>query len=167
MRPSTYDHHMSPGSNPKNSGGVISRRLDQFRQRRRQQAFASSVGTALGELGLNESDLDARVKALLAQVCAACYLRDQEEANSSALALEFFLRLAVEYPSLVERAMKSRRVFVASIGVIRAWHRVDRIPAELAEESIERIKSYLIAELRRMDDTDDDRMRAEFQIRGL
>ncbi|HEY4065653.1 MAG TPA: hypothetical protein VGM74_02050 [Burkholderiaceae bacterium] len=158
---------MSIGSTLTNTGAAIGRQLDRVRLRRRQQLFAAKVVEALAELGLRESELDGRVQALLAQVCRACYERDREQANATALALEFFVRLALEYPNLVERAMKSEGVFVGSIGVIRAWHGVGRIAADMAETSIARIKDYLVAQLRSMDDTDDDRMLAEFQIREL
>jgi hypothetical protein len=158
---------MSIGSKLTNPGSAIGRKLDQLRLRRRQQVFAGKVVEALAELGLDESELEGRVRALLEQVCSACYERDRGQANATALALEFFLRLALEYPALVERAMKSEGVFVASIGVIRSWHALGRIPADMTETSIVRIKDFLVAQLRSMDDTDDDRMRAEFQIREL
>lgn len=146
---------------------AFSRRLTQYRTRRRQQAFVAKVIQALAELGLAEADFDPRVKDLLLQVCIACQENDRDQANPHALALEFFLRFALEYPHLVERAVRFKGVLLESVGVIRAWHLVNRINTPLAETSIERIKNFLVAQLRSMDDTDEDRLLAELQIREL
>lgn len=146
---------------------AVTRHLMQYRKRRRQQVFVTKVIHALAELGLVEADFDPRVKELLLQVCIACQDKDQEQANPHALALEFFLRFALEYPHLVERAVKFKGVLLESVGVIRAWHLVNRIGTAFAESSIERIKNFLVAQLRSMDDTEEDRLLAELQIREL
>ena len=146
---------------------VISRRLEQYRRRRRQQGFDAKVAQALVELGLKPAEFDIRVRDLLARVCTACLEKDGDDANAHALALEFFLRLALEYPHLVDKAFKFQGVLLESVGVVRSWHVLNRIDKTLADSSIERIKSYLVAELRKLDDSDEDRLAAELHIREL
>lgn len=146
---------------------AVTRRLGLYRRRRRQQLFAAKVTQALAELGLAEADFDVRVKDLLSRVCIACYEKDQDHANPHALALEFFLRFSLEYPHLVDKALKFNGVLLESVGVIRSWHLVNRIDTALAENSIDRIKTVLVEQLRSMDDTDEDRLLAELQIREL
>lgn len=159
---------MATGNKLIDSGtAAFSRRLDQYRRRRRQQMFDAKVVQALTELGLSPANFDIRVKDLLTKVCIACYEKDGDEANPHALALEFFLRLALEYPHLMDKAVKFQGVLVEAISVIRSWHLLNRIDTALADESIDRIKTSLVAELRKLDDTDEDRLAAELHIREL
>lgn len=159
---------MATGNKLIDSGtAAFSRRLGEYRRRRRQQAFDAKVVQALTELGLSSANFDVRVKDLLTRVCTVCYEKDGDAANPHALALEFFLRLSLEYPALMDKAVKFQGVLVESIGVIRSWHLLNRIDTALADASIERIKSSLVAELRKLDDTDEDRLAAELHIREL
>jgi len=159
---------MATGNKLIDSGtAAFSRRLGQYRRRRRQQAFDARVVQGLAELGLSPANFDVRVKDLLTRVCTACLEKDGDDANAHALALEFFLRLALEYPHLMDKAVKFQGVLVASISVIRSWHLLNRIDTALADDSIDRIKSFLVAELRKLDDTDEDRLAAELHIREL
>ena len=159
---------MPTGNKLIDSGAAaLSRHIGQYRKRRRLQLFTGRVSQALAELGLVESSFDVRVKDLLSRGCIASDEKDADKANPYALALEFFLRLAIEYPHLVDKSVKFQGVLLESVGLIRSWHLVNRIDAGLAEKSIERIKNFLVAELRKMDDTDEDRLLAELQIRDL
>jgi hypothetical protein len=159
---------MATGNKLIDSGtAAFSRRLGQYRRRRRQQVFDAKVVQALAELGLSPANFDVRVKDLLTRVCTACSEKDGARANAHALALEFFLRLALEYPHLMDKAVKFQGVLVEAVSVIRSWHLVNRIDTALADSSIERIKNALVAELRKLDDTDEDRLAAELHIREL
>ena len=159
---------MATGNKLIDSGtAAFSRRLGQYRRRRRQQVFDAKVVQALAELGLSPANFDVRVKDLLTRVGVACFERDGENAKAHALALEFFLRLALEYPHLMDRAVKFQGVLVEAVSVIRSWHLLNRIDMTLADSSIERIKNCLVAELRKLDDTDEDRLAAELHIREL
>ena len=102
---------MATGNKLIDSGtAALSRRLGEYRRRRRQQVFDAKVVHALAELGLSPANFDARVKDLLTRVCTGCFEQDGENANAHALALEFFLRLALEYPHLMDKAVKFQGV---------------------------------------------------------
>ena len=159
---------MATGNKLIDSGtAAFSRRLGQYRRRRRRQVFNAKVVQALADLGLSPANFDVRVKDLLRRVCAACFEREGAYANAHALALEFFLRLALEYPHLMDKAVKFQGVLIEAVSVTRSWHLLSRIDTALADSSIERIKNSLVAELRKLDDTDEDRLAAELHIREL
>jgi hypothetical protein len=147
---------------------ILARHIDNFVEHRRRQAFALKVGRALAELGLQASKFDVRLRQLYTEVCDACYAKHKMAADPYALALEFFLRLVIEYPTVVGNAVMYEGVLIDSISVIRSWHTKGRIGAERAGRDIDQVKRYLLEQLRSLDLPEDGaRLATEIQILGL
>jgi hypothetical protein len=145
---------------------AITLRIARYRERRRMGMFERSVLQALAELGLNSRDLDPHARALVREVCARGHA--QGDASPYALALEFFLRLTLEYPRLLGQAGLHRGLMAGAIRTIRTWRLVDRLDVGLAEAGIERIKLGLLARLDELDiGTDAERLDLEERIREL
>lgn len=141
--------------------------LQRYRRRRSTRAFTARVVKALAELGLEVRWFNRPGRRLVREASEHCHARDPKNAHPQTLAIEFFLRFTLEYPHLIGRGVRRPALMTHAIGVIREWQLFGRIEAALAEESIERIKAFLVARLRDMDDTDDERLEAELQIRQL
>ena len=146
---------------------ILGRHVDQFISRRRKLSFESHVGTALAELGLTVPKFDIRLKQLYKDVCVNCYTHGKENANPHALAIEFFLRLVIEYPTVVQKAVMFKGVLVGSIRVIRSWHVKNKIDAELAGNSINQVKRFLIDQLKDLDLPEGAKLATEIQILEL
>jgi hypothetical protein len=127
----------------------------------------SKVRVALAELGLHAPRFEVRLKRLFEDVCVACYSKDKGKANPHALAIEFFLRLMIEYPEVVGKAVMFNGVLLKSVDVIRSWHVKALVDAELANASIDQVKQSLLGQLKDMDLADEARLETETQIREL
>lgn len=138
-----------------------------YRQRRSARAFTLRAVKALAELGLEVRWFNRPGRRLVREACEHCFARDPKNAHPQSLAIEFFLRFTLEYPYLIGRGVRQPALLTHAIGVIREWQLFGRVDHALGEESIERIKAFLVARLRDMDDTDDVRLEAELQIRQL
>jgi hypothetical protein len=147
---------------------LLARQLDNFVEHRRRHAFAGKVGRALSELGLQASKFDIRLRRLFVEVCDTCYGQHKAGADPHALALEFFLRLVIEYPTVVGNAIMYEGVLIDSTSVIRSWHTKGRINAERAGKAIDQVKRYLLEQLKALELPEDGaRLAAEIQILGL
>ena len=143
------------------------RGLDRLRVSWKARMFTARVLATLEELGLEPGSLRQAAQRLVRDTSALCYLREPETARPEALALEFFLRYTLEYPNLIDPERQPHSLLTHGIVTIRAWQLVDRIPDDLAEASIERIKRVLVAQLRNMDDTAEELVEAELRILQL
>lgn len=147
---------------------ILVRHIDSFVEHRRRQAFASKVSRALAELGLEASKFDVRLRQLYVEVCETCYAQHKAAADPHALALEFFLRLVIEYPTVVGNAVMYEGVLIDSVSVMRSWHTKGRIDAERAGKAIDQVKRYLVEQLKGLELPDEGaRLAAEIQILGL
>jgi hypothetical protein len=147
--------------------GPIVRPLGELFQQRRTARFVAKVRNALAELGLHVPRFRLPLKRLFEDVCVACYTKQGEKANPHALAIEFFLRLMIEYPNVVGNAVMFNGVLLKSVDVMRAWHLKSRVSANLADASIAQVKQYLLKQLQTMDLPDEERLATELQIREL
>jgi hypothetical protein len=136
---------------------ILGRHLDQFVSRRRQLSFEARVRAALAELGLQVPKFEVRLKQLYKDVCATCYMQGKDSANPHALAIEFFLRLVIEF----------KGVLVGSIRVIRSWHVKNKVDAELAGNSINQVKRFLVDQLKDLDLPQSAKLATEIQILEL
>lgn len=141
--------------------------VQRYRRRRSTRAFTARAVKALAELGLEVRWFNRPGRRLVREACEHCHARDPKNAHPQSLAIEFFLRFTLEYPHLIGRGVRQPALLTHAIGVLREWQLYGRIDHALAEDSIERIKAFLVARLRDMDDTDDERLEAELQIRQL
>jgi hypothetical protein len=146
---------------------MLARPWGQFLSQRRTAQFAARVRAGLAELGLDVAKFDAPLRRLFDEVCVNCYTQDKDQANPYALAIEFFLRLMIEYPRVVGSAVMFNGALLESVGVLRSWHIKGRIDAERARVSIEHIKRYLTGQIRDLDLSDEARLETELQIREL
>ena len=143
---------------------ILGRHVDQFVSRRRKLSFEAQVSAALAELGLQVPRFEIRLKHLYKDVCDSCYAQGKENANPHALAIEFFLRLVIEYPTVVEKAVMFKGVLVGSVRIIRSWHVKNKIDAELAGNSINQVKRFLIEQLKDLDLPPSAKLATEIQI---
>jgi len=146
---------------------MVFRQLSQFIEQRRTAHYASRVRAGLAELGLQVSKFDAPLRRLFDEVCVKCHHEEKDDANPYALAIEFFLRVMVEYPRVAGSAVMFNGALLESVGVLRSWHIKGRIEAERARVSIERIKRHLIEQLKDLDLSEETRLDTELQIREL
>lgn len=145
----------------------IVRPLGELFRQRRTARFVAKVRTALAELGLHVPRFRLPLKRLFEDVCVACYTKQGEKANPHALAVEFFLRLMIEYPSVVDNAVMFNGVLLKSVDVMRAWHLKSLVSAGLADTSIAQVKQFLLKQLQTMDLSEEERLATELQIREL
>jgi hypothetical protein len=138
-----------------------------YRQRRRARLFTARVVAALSELKLERRDLSVQARRLLRETCVFCHDQDPTHAQPHPLAIEFFLRLTLEYPKLLGRHPRQPGLLTHAIGVIRGWQVLGRVEPGLAETSIDRIKRALVERLRELDDAEEERLDAELRIRQL
>ncbi len=146
---------------------MLVRPLGQFLAQRRAAQFAARVRSGLAELGLQVTRFDAPLRRLFDDVCANYHEQEKERANPYWLAVEFFLRVMIEYPRVVSSSAVSSGALVASVAVLRSWHIKGRIDAERAQTSIDHVKRYLTDQLKDLDLTDEARLETELQIREL
>lgn len=146
---------------------MLVRPLGQFLAQRRAAQFAARVRAGLAELGLQVNKFDAPLRRLFGEVCANFYGQQKDQANPYELAVEFFLRVMIEYPRVVSSAAVNSGALLESVSVLRSWHIKGRIDAERAQTSIAQVKRYLTDQLKDLDLTDEARLETELQIREL
>jgi len=141
--------------------------LGNFIQQRRSAQFTSRVRAALAELGLQASNFGPRLHRLFHEVCLKCHTEERVNANPYSLAIEFFLRMMIEYPHIASGAVMFQGALIESVGVLRSWHVRGRIEGERARASIEQIKRHLVEQLKSLDLSDEARLETELQVREL
>jgi formate-dependent nitrite reductase cytochrome c552 subunit len=146
---------------------MLVRPLGQLLAQRRTAQFAARVRAGLAELGLQVAKFDAPLRRLFDEVCVSCHQQQKDLANPYALAVEFFLRVMIEYPRVVSSSAVNSGALLESVGVLRTWHVKGRIDAERTQTSIAHVKRYLTDQLKNLDLTDEARLETELRIREL
>lgn len=141
--------------------------VGEFIRQRRAARFRAKVRNALTELGLHVPGFKLALTRLFEEVCAAGYAREGDNANPHALAIEFFLRLTIEYPAVLGNAVMFDGILLKSVDVLRSWHLKSLVSAELAEAAIAQVKHHLLRQLQDLDVSEDVRLETEIQIREL
>jgi hypothetical protein len=135
---------------------AVAAHLDRARLQWRVRAFKRDVASALADLGLEQRDLAPHARALVREVCSLGHA--EQGANPCALALEFFLRLTIEYPKLVDPRRSRQGLLIRGIRTLRSWRLVGRLDAARTEAGIERIRRALLENLDELDISSEDRL---------
>lgn len=135
---------------------AVAARFDKARLRWRVRAFERHVTAALADLGLERRDLAPNARSLVREVCS--FGHAEEGANPCALALEFFLRLTIEYPKLVDPRRSRQGLLIRGIRTLRSWRLIGRLDSARAEAGIERIRRALLENLDELDISSEDRL---------
>lgn len=129
--------------------------------------FAARVAGALYDLGLDVKKLDDSFRKKLEIETLAYQGATKKRANYHLFAVRFFVFTLVESEHPPYQAVVKEGALVGSIALIRSWAKKGKIPNELAEKEIERVKLFLVKNLPSTTMAKDERLALEIQILEL
>lgn len=129
--------------------------------------FAARVAGALYDLGLDVKKLDAAFRKKLEMETLPYQRAAKKSANHYLFAVRFFVFSFAESERPPYQAVIKEGALVSSIALIRSWVKKGRLPAELAEKEIEKVKLFLVDNLPSGTMEKDERLALEIQILEL
>jgi hypothetical protein len=129
--------------------------------------FAARVWGALFDLGLDAKRLGMPLGKKLESEIHATFVATKGRYSHHRLALRFFVYALVETHDAPFHATVREGALTQSVVLIRKWSKEGKVPADVADREIERIKGFLVDSLPLLNASEAERIAMEIQILEL
>lgn len=141
--------------------------LTGLRKHHAPSMFAARITGALFDLGLDARKLDDRLHKKLQIETLAVFGATKGQYSHHHFAVRFFVYSLVDIENGQYQAVVNDGALTRSIAVIRKWAKDGKIPTDVADREIDRIKRFLIDSLPLINAPKEERLVMEIKILEL